>query len=101
MATNKPIELYFTGAVYSRGEHVIGENATLDSGSINMVHVKRGETRKVQFDAARDLIIARQAIDVRAAKPGELEDAKKANQAHDEFVAKMDRNEKAKLKQAA
>lgn len=67
MATPKPIELFFVSPIYARGEHLIGENAHSADGKVNMVHIKRGEKRLVHNDPARDLIIAKQAADVRNA----------------------------------
>lgn len=63
MATNAPITLYFISPIYARGEHLIGEKAVDDDGHPNMVLVKRGEKRRVPFEQAKDLIIAKQAVD--------------------------------------
>lgn len=81
MAANKPIELYFVQPIYARGEHIIGKNAIDESGKVNMIRVERGEKHQVVFEAARDLIIAKQAIDFRNSSPEAREDAK-------EYVAK-------------
>lgn len=62
-ATNKPITLYFVAPIYARGEHLIGEKAVDDDGHPNMIRVARGERRRVPFETAKDLIIAKQAID--------------------------------------
>lgn len=76
MATNKPIELYFVHPIYARGEHVVGQNALTDDGKINMVRIGRGDLAKIHFDAARDLIIAKQAIDNRNASATDRAEAK-------------------------
>lgn len=101
MATQKPIELYFVAPVYARGEHIIGENAHLKDGKVNMVRITRGSTKIIHFDAARDLIIAKQAIDQRNAKPEEMADAKEFVRAIEESEKKSRETESAKLKKAA
>lgn len=75
--TNKPITLYFVAPIYARGEHLIGEKAVDDDGHPNMINVKRGEKRRVPFEAAKDLIIAKQAIDWDNAKPTERTEAER------------------------
>lgn len=79
MATpTPPKNLFFTCPIYARGEHIIGEKALTDDGHINMVLIKRGETRKIEHAVAIDLIIAKQAIDIRTASAADLADAKEA-----------------------
>lgn len=63
MATQAPIELYVVSPFYARGEHIIGKNATNDEGKPNMIRVGRGEVIKMPADAAKDILIAKQAID--------------------------------------
>ncbi len=74
-STNKPVTLYFIAPIYARGEHLIGEKAVDDDGHPNMIRVARGEKRRVPFEMARDLIIAKQAIDWDNAKPAERAEA--------------------------
>ncbi len=95
MATPKPVELYFVQPIYARGEHLIGENAHTKDGKVNMVHIARGSTKIVHFDAARDLIIAKQAIDLRNAKPEEISDAKEFVRACEEAQTKSEKKKAA------
>lgn len=92
MATPKPIELFFISPIYARGEHLIGENAHNSDGKVNMVLVKRGEKRLVHNDPARDLIIAKQAVDVR--NSNELAEAK-------EFVRQFEEVQQKQLSKKA
>lgn len=79
-APTPPKTLFFVAPIYARGEHIIGEKALTDDGHINMVNIRRGETRKIDHAVAIDLIIAKQALDTRTASAADLADAK-------EFVA--------------
>ncbi len=76
MASPKAKLLYFVAPIYARGEHVIGENAKDDEGRPNMVRIGRGEERKIDGEVAKDLIIAKQAIDLGTARPNEIAEAK-------------------------
>lgn len=90
-APNRPINLYFTAPIYARGEHLIGEKAVDDDGRPNMITVKRGEKRRVSFAEARDLIIAKQAIDWDNSTPVQKAEAEahvKERNAADEAAAK-------------
>lgn len=73
---NKPKLLYFVSPIYARGEHVIGENAKNDDGTPNMIRIERGAEKKIDGEVAKDLIIAKQAIDLGAARPQEIAEAK-------------------------
>lgn len=76
MATpNKPITLFFIAPIYARGEDLIGEKAVDDDGRPNMIRVARGERRRVKYEVAKDLIIARQAIDFDASNAKEKSEA--------------------------
>ncbi len=97
MASPKPIELYFTSPIYARGEHIIGENASTKDGKPNMVRIERGDTKIIHFEAARDLIIAKQAIDHRNSKPEEIADAKESVR----HFFEVQKASEAKLKKAA
>lgn len=76
MASPKAKLLYFVAPIYARGEHVIGENAKNDDGSPNMIRIGRGEEKKIDGEVAKDLIIAKQAIDLQSARPHEIAEAK-------------------------
>lgn len=95
-ATPKPKTLYFVHPIYARGEHIIGKNAKDKDGKINMIRIARGEKHEVDADAANDLIIAKQAIDFRNAKPEELEEA----QAYVEERNALEQRENTKKKAA-
>lgn len=95
-APNPPIELYFVHPIYARGEHIIGKNALTEDGKVNMVRIGRGEVVRMSPDAAKDLIIAKQAIDNRNAKPTDREEAKafveECKQREDEMRKKHSEN---------
>ncbi len=102
MASPKPIELYVVSPFYARGEHVVGKNALTDDGKVNMVRIGRGEVVTLHADAAKDILIAKQAIDNRNAKPDERAEAKafveecKANEKRSADKAFVDENSKKK-----
>lgn len=76
MASPKAKLLYFVTPIYARGEHVIGENAKNDDGTPNMIRIERGTERKIDGEVAKDLVIAKQAIDLGTARPQEVAEAK-------------------------
>ncbi len=94
MATPKPIELYFVAPIYTRGEHIVGKNALTEDGQVNMVRIPRGTVLTVHADAAKDILIARQAIDNKNAKPGERREA-------EEYVRERNAVENAEPKKKA
>ena len=75
MASPKPKLLYFVSPVYARGEHIIGEKTKNSDGSPNMVRVDRGEKREIESEVAKDLLIAKQAIDLKASSSHEIAEA--------------------------
>lgn len=76
MASPLPRLLFFVTPVYARGEHVIGENAKNKDGTPKMIRIERGEEREIESEVAKDLIIAKQAIDIRASNPHQIAEAK-------------------------
>lgn len=90
----RPLDLYFVSTVRVRGEHIIGTDALKDDGSPNMIIVKRGETRKIQPDAAQDLVLSKQAISVAHAKPVEMAEAKALNEQHAKDLERSEAREK-------
>lgn len=84
-----PIELYIVHPFYARAEDVIGSgvSATDDHGKVNMLRLERGKVVKIKNDPARDLIIAKQAIDNKNAKTSDREEARAIVEERTKFEA--------------
>lgn len=81
---NPAIRLFFTSSIYARGADIVGANATNEEGHINMVRIPIGSTKAINANAARDLIIAGQAVDAENSKPSVLSAAQKAVKEYEE-----------------
>jgi hypothetical protein len=62
MANPTHLEVYFARTVRVRKEHIAGSPAPEGPGDL-MTIVQRGDTKKIQWTAAQDLLLAETAIE--------------------------------------
>lgn len=102
MANPTHLSIFFTRTIRVRREHILGEQ-TGEDGNLMLV-VRHGETRKIQWGVAKDLIVAESALEDKGSNREKIDSLKAEFKAEDAKEAKTDREAKEahqKLQKAA